>query len=373
MTDFDGFKQVLVKRHMINTAFSRVEQVHCSLLACLEENEEREKADESFMIQVERRQNFMERLDSWIKRAEARTEQSVPHVGPEDSISQSGASKSSRSRASSGSNSSSAIRLREAKERRGFAQLKLQQLEQTQGLERKKMELNNEEEKAKLLHEYELATLSEQIWTETEDPTGNYPSGSKALPSSNRPGFQQSEIPTAPVLISQDSVPMPSDQSIPRGNPTVTMQRPPKTSGLNPNAPRWMGKSETKSQTSGSLAYGNENAQAAGPYQQNVEVLVQFLTYALNEGFNLPKAEILTFDGNPLEYWKFIHNFEVNIVGQTNDPRKRLTYLIQHCTGEAREVIENCCILDSQVGYKKARDIFCIISLAGLMSLLKRT
>ena len=101
MTDFDGFKQVLVKRDMINTAFSRVEQVHCSLLACLEENEEREKADESFMIQVERRQNFMARLDSWVKRAEARTEQSVPHVGPEDSISQSGASKSSRSRASS--------------------------------------------------------------------------------------------------------------------------------------------------------------------------------------------------------------------------------------------------------------------------------
>ena len=148
-------------------------------------------------------------------------------MGPEDSISQSGASKSSRSRTSSGSNSSSAIRLREAKERRGFAQLKLQQLEQTQGLERKKMELNNEEEKAKLLHEYELATLSEQIWTETEDPTGNSPSGSKALRSSNRPGFQQSEIPTVPVLISQDPVPMPSDQSIPRDNPTFTMQRPP--------------------------------------------------------------------------------------------------------------------------------------------------
>ena len=29
----------------------------------------------------------------------------------------------------------------------------------------------------------------------------------------------------------------------------------------------------------------------------------------------MPKTEILTFDRNPLEYWKFIHNFEVNIVG----------------------------------------------------------
>ena len=65
---------------------------------------------------------------------------------------------------------------------------------------------------------------------------------------------------------------------------------------------------------------------------------------------------MLTFDGNPLNYWKFINNFETNIANETINPRKRPPYLIQHCK-EARDPIENCSILDPEDGYKKARDI----------------
>ena len=71
----------------------------------------------------------------------------------------------------------------------------------------------------------------------------------------------------------------------------------------------------------------------------------------------MPKPELLTFDGNHLNYWRFINNFETNIANQTINPRKRLAYLIQHCKGEARDAIENCSILDPEDGYKRARDI----------------
>lgn len=34
-----------------------------------------------------------------------------------------------------------------------------------------------------------------------------------------------------------------------------------------------------------------------------------------------------------------------------------MTYLIEYCSGEAREVIENCCVLESKQGYDRARKI----------------
>ena len=74
----------------------------------------------------------------------------------------------------------------------------------------------------------------------------------------------------------------------------------------------------------------------------------------LNEGFNMPKLELFTFDGNPLNYWRYINNFQTNIANETINPRKRLAYLIQHCKGEARDAIENCSILDPEDRYKKA-------------------
>ena len=71
----------------------------------------------------------------------------------------------------------------------------------------------------------------------------------------------------------------------------------------------------------------------------------------LNERFNMPKLELLTFDGNPLNYWRFINNFETNIANETITTRKRPPYLIQHCK-EARDPIENCSILDPENRYK---------------------
>ena len=119
---------------------------------------------------------------------------------------------------------------------------------------------------------------------------------------------------------------------------------------LNPLAPEWESKPLTPFPTSLSDDCGTKS----GTDRSDFSNLVQFLTSTLTLGL---RPEILTFDGSPLEYWKFICSFEVNVAGLTDDPREKLTYLSQYCSGEAREEIENCCVLESKEGYERAREI----------------
>ena len=75
--------------------------------------------------------------------------------------------------------------------------------------------------------------------------------------------------------------------------------------------------------------------------------------YAL---MTLPKSEILTFDGNPLEYHSFMLTFEEQ-VGALNVPAKtKMSRLYQHTSGAAREAIKSCVLLPKN-GYSEALKI----------------
>ena len=85
---------------------------------------------------------------------------------------------------------------------------------------------------------------------------------------------------------------------------------------------------------------------------------MSLMASSLRVGFEMPKKELLTFDGNPINYWTFIKNFEINIERQLSDADSKLTYLIQQCTGKARESIKNCIIIsDKETAYKRAKEI----------------
>lgn len=71
----------------------------------------------------------------------------------------------------------------------------------------------------------------------------------------------------------------------------------------------------------------------------------------------LPKPELLQFSGDAKDYFRFITNFEVNLGSQLSDNRLKLSYLIQYCKGEAKSVIENCVLLDPEVGYDQACEL----------------
>ena len=53
----------------------------------------------------------------------------------------------------------------------------------------------------------------------------------------------------------------------------------------------------------------------------------------------------------------FIENFKTNIEEREQNLRVRLAYLIQFCTGVAKEAISNCVMLSEDDGYLKAREI----------------
>ena len=89
----------------------------------------------------------------------------------------------------------------------------------------------------------------------------------------------------------------------------------------------------------------------------SIDAAFKQLATTLQEGFNLPKPEMLTFNGTPTDYCKFIKNFETNIENSISDNRLRLSYLIQYYNGEAKSSIEDCVLLEPSDGYKRARSI----------------
>ncbi|XP_053377394.1 uncharacterized protein LOC128546216 [Mercenaria mercenaria] len=87
----------------------------------------------------------------------------------------------------------------------------------------------------------------------------------------------------------------------------------------------------------------------------NIDTAFYRLAFTLQEGFNVPKPELLTFNGRVTDYCKFIKNFETNVEEKISDSRLRLSYLIQYCVGEAKSCIEDCVLLDPDDGYRRAR------------------
>ena len=72
---------------------------------------------------------------------------------------------------------------------------------------------------------------------------------------------------------------------------------------------------------------------------------------------NVPKLTIDVFDGNPLQYQKFMSIFDETVGDKVSDDRAKLTRLLQYTTGPAKAAIENCALIPGSAGYKQARDI----------------
>ncbi len=76
----------------------------------------------------------------------------------------------------------------------------------------------------------------------------------------------------------------------------------------------------------------------------------------LKETLTAPRPSVLTFDGDPIQYYRFLSSFEAG-VKNLDDPQIKLNYLIQNCTGDAKEAVEDCVILPPNEGYSKALEI----------------
>ncbi|CAH8588055.1 unnamed protein product [Schistosoma turkestanicum] len=77
----------------------------------------------------------------------------------------------------------------------------------------------------------------------------------------------------------------------------------------------------------------------------------------ISKALDLPKREIIRFDGHPMNYWSFIRNFE-DCFDESVGPRSKLNFLIQYCDGEAKATIVHCTLLQPEEGYRKALELF---------------
>ena len=72
------------------------------------------------------------------------------------------------------------------------------------------------------------------------------------------------------------------------------------------------------------------------------------------ETLQLPKTELISFDGNPLEYWVFIQAFNNSVGNEPVSDSAKLNRLLQYCMGEALKV-NSCCAV--KPAYAKARSL----------------
>ena len=71
----------------------------------------------------------------------------------------------------------------------------------------------------------------------------------------------------------------------------------------------------------------------------------------------LPKLEIQPFSGSSGDFLRFMTAFDANVASKVDDPRQRLSYLLHHCNGLAKEAIEHCALLPKGSCYDTAIEI----------------
>ncbi|CAH8579908.1 unnamed protein product [Schistosoma intercalatum] len=69
----------------------------------------------------------------------------------------------------------------------------------------------------------------------------------------------------------------------------------------------------------------------------------------------LPKIDMMYFDGQPSQYYRFISQFDSLIESKLSDKGQLLSYLLYYCKGKARTAIESCVSLPSDLGYDRAK------------------
>ena len=77
---------------------------------------------------------------------------------------------------------------------------------------------------------------------------------------------------------------------------------------------------------------------------------------ALRQVVSTPRIKYMHFDGDPMNYVSFIHNFETCLEKDNLDSATRLQLLIQHCSGKAKEAIESCVNLPVGRGYTTVKN-----------------
>ena len=305
----------------LNDRFEQFRSAHLQCLDLCTESDAANNLEQNFDSCQKNFAEFQDRFSQWITEGERPT--------PDDND-----GSSHVSRTTSCASVSSQNRLRTATAKRLVAELKLKQLSKKHEMERAHKELELKQQLFEQQCDVEEAALEESVWQQAVNEESDKTTESTVVPS----------LPTMLDTI-HDGI-RDHDGAVGGADYNPVAMVTAKTQ-VRSESPKRNGQDNLSSDSKQS---GTSNV-------TNIDAAFQHLAATLQEGFNLPKPELLTFNGTPTDYCKFISNFETNIENKVNDERLKLSYLIQYCNGEAKSCIEDCVLLEPSEGYKRARSI----------------
>ena len=339
MCAVENVNVVIAIESELDEAMENFHRAHDDYHRSLKNSEAQEESVSYFAEQVKKYLDFKESIGLFRQRCERISPPAIDRVQPSDSISQIGSkmrdgrvhpSKTSsvtgRSRVSSCSRSSTASsvlseRVKLAAEKAAMvAEVSL--LQESGSLAQERLRLEHQEKLLKLRTEIAKTEAKEKVYEEFN--------------------AVEEEVPDHP----RKFTPLPHVQ------PREVFETA--TNPLNPDAKPWRPDYGIVDQRScgvqgarGQQSTGLEMLEAINKIQLQVERQIKTQ--------KLPKAEIMSFDGNPLNYYLFMKTFENSVEKCTEDDCLRLQLLIQYCTGKAKETIKCCGMMSGKDGYVKAK------------------
>jgi len=319
------------KLRVLELAFTKFEQAHITYIDAIDDSEELQVAMIGFESELQRKHEFCERVNEWLK--SVRNEETCSDVQPNDSVSQHGLSLTSNKSHYPGSSIDSrlSVKIKVAKVEKTIANLKLDQLKKKIELQQKKEAVQREQEILEAENEVKRATLRANILEEAGVEQIVDPSQATKGKSLVEP--ERAVYLTAVTKEEKISAPSPGT--------SVT---------LSPAAPVWTGvpnRSETSLTRSCNGVPSPEARFQQLLEQQQQMIQLQQQTFqsvasTIKQGFALPKPDLSKFDGNPLGFWNFIRSFGSNIEKNASDESEKLSFLLPYCTRTARNAIKSC-------------------------------
>ena len=329
------------KLKVVHAAFINYDRAHAVYLESLDDTEEIQRATLEYESRLKEKFEFFQRVDQWMASSLPSLNVQIPSmeddIRPRDSVSHHGTSATKGSQRSS---SRLSVKIKEAKVEKAVAELRLQQLKKKLELQERCDALLRRQELLDAENDIEAAALKARI---LEHDIGNA--------SISAPSFKNLCVEQKSSMAEQKETFPPSAT-----RPLEELPTPAKHRMLNPNAPEWFAKPSDRDfhQSDGSLGQFVQQQQQLMELHQQA---FQSMASTIRQGFTLPKPELSPFNGNPLQFWSFMRSFENNIEKNTQDECERLTFLLQYCTGAAKNAIKSCVTMDPAIGYKTARKL----------------
>ena len=130
-------------------------------------------------------------------------------------------------------------------------------------------------------------------------------------------------------------------------------------SRLNPHAPDWTFRQHPLVPTASQPYSHGTSPHMHGSDDSLVHIIQQGQQQQrqLLNAVQIPKVELMIFDGDPLSYWGFIRMFDNCVEKDTVDSGSKLSCLLQYTSGKARSVIQCCAVMRPEQGYARARQL----------------